>query len=105
MLFFVITNFATFLISALLLWQEQHWETYLASMISIWTYATVLLVFCILVLALAIFHMYLIFQGLSTYEWFILRKKIAEIVPKRISSADKSENTIQSDNPKSSIKI
>jgi hypothetical protein len=62
-----------------------------------WISGFVVLVFCLLILALLGFHVYLIGSGQSTYDYFISKKKM-QVIPVRSDSFEKSENTLPLEN-------
>jgi hypothetical protein len=70
-----------YLTSVLLLWTENNWNNFIASMIAVWIVFAAVLVFSILLLGLIILHFYLIYHNITTYEYMVSRKN-AQIMPK-----------------------
>lgn len=63
-------NFVFFLTGAAFLWSQKKWESK-PSIITVWVTSSVVVIFTCLLLALVTFHIYLIANGKSTYQFFI----------------------------------
>ena len=78
MLFSALANLIIYVSSVAVLWAENKWENYVNRMIANWTIGFVALIFLFLVLALTILHLYLIRNGLTTFEYILSKKTLEE---------------------------
>ena len=67
-------NLLVYVVAMAVLWQEQRWDAYQTQMIVIWVFAVVVCVFWILLSNLVVLHLYLIYKGLTTYQ-FIMQQR------------------------------
>ena len=58
-----------FLISVAVIWKESNWNNYKGYMIFLWLCFALAIPFFLLITSLLAFHFYLIFKGLTTYEF------------------------------------
>jgi hypothetical protein len=65
----------------ILLWKQNQWGTFIASMITLWTFGLVLLVFTVLVFILLTFHIYLMATNQTTLDFYISKKKNVTVQP------------------------
>lgn len=80
MILLVFANMMVYLVSVALLWVENKWKHFLIPMVINWLISTPVLILAILVLALAILHFFLIYHGLTTFD-YIMNKRNAQIAP------------------------
>jgi hypothetical protein len=76
----VFANMLLYLTSVATLWAQNNWKEYLVAMVINWILFSVVLVFSLLVLGLIVLHLYLIYKGLTTFE-YIMNKRNAQIAP------------------------
>ena len=70
MILFVNINFIFFIISLALLWKEDNYNNYLASMIASCTISVILAVFSLMLSAFLIFHIYLKANNTTTFLYW-----------------------------------
>lgn len=89
-------NFLTFLAALVTLWAEHAWSNYLAAMVLGWVSGAVVLVFWVLVTGLIAFHIFLICNDFTTYQYLMSNKK-GKVAPETTlsnSKGEQSENTL-----------
>jgi hypothetical protein len=67
-------NLLVYIVAMAVLWQEQRWDDYQTQMIVVWVFAIVVCVFWVLLSNLVVLHLYLIYKGLTTYQ-FIMQQR------------------------------
>ena len=71
---------AVYLGSVCLLWGEQKWRQYLPQMIVGWAISFFVALLAVSVLALIVFHVFLICKGLTTFD-YIIGKRNSQVSP------------------------
>ena len=80
MIIAVFLHMLVYLITVGLLWAEGKWREFIAEMAANWAISFAILVFSILLLGLISLHLYLIYNGLTTFE-YIMNKRNSQIAP------------------------
>jgi hypothetical protein len=68
-------NMLVYVIGMILLWTENGWLQYLGPMVAVWVFSVIVFVFSILLLNLIGLHIYLIYKGLTTYQFIMLQRE------------------------------
>lgn len=80
MIIAVFLHMLVYLIAVGLLWSEGGWREFTGQMAANWAISFVILIFSILLLGLISLHLYLIYNGLTTFE-YIMNKRNSQIAP------------------------
>jgi hypothetical protein len=67
----VSVNFILFVTAAAILWSQGNWDNFRSSMITVWVTSAIVAIFTCLLLALVVFHVYLIATAKTTYRFFM----------------------------------
>jgi hypothetical protein len=77
MILVTLGNMITYVVGMILLWTENQWREYLGSMIALWVFSVVPVIFAILLFNLVALHIYLICNGITTYQFIMLQREEA----------------------------
>lgn len=80
MIIAVFMHMLVYLVAVGLLWAEGQWREFTGQMAANWAISFVILIFSILLLGLISLHLYLIYNGLTTFE-YIMNKRNSQIAP------------------------
>lgn len=76
MIFSTVVHLLLYIIAVALLWSEDTWGSYIGEMVFIWVVGIFAIIFTVMVSGLIGLHMYLIRNGMTTFEYILSRKTL-----------------------------
>ncbi len=67
-------NMIVYVIGMVLLVTEGEWQAYLGEIIAVWIFSLIVSIFSILLMNLLGLHIYLIYKGITTYQFIMLQR-------------------------------